>query len=95
MFEKAGELGCHVLTALLTQSIEEVAPRSSSIAIACGTATIRNRGKVTMMMHTFIGEDAEAYCRRSGPAHKVFQVAHNLIETGAKSLNLEVDIRAE
>lgn len=94
MFEKAGELGFNVLTALLTQSIEEVAPKIKLYR----DALIRHghdpaERKVTMMMHTFIGEDAEAVLHKVRvPLTKYLKSHLNLIETGAQSLNLEVDI---
>jgi natural product biosynthesis luciferase-like monooxygenase protein len=95
MFEKAGELGFHCLTALLTQSIEEVAPKIKLYR----DALVRHghdprSGKVTMMMHTFIGEDAEAVLQKVRvPLTKYLKSHLSLIETGAQSLNLELDVR--
>ena len=95
MFEKAGELGCHVLTALLTQSIEEVAPKIQLYR----DSLVRHGhkasdGKVTMMMHTYIGEDADAVLQKvRAPLTKYLKSHMNLIETGAQSLNLGVDIQ--
>jgi natural product biosynthesis luciferase-like monooxygenase protein len=84
-----------VLTALLTQSIEEVAPKiklyRDSLVRHGYKAT---DGKVTMMMHTFIGEDADEVLRKvKAPLTKYLKSHMNLIETGAQSLNLDVDIR--
>jgi natural product biosynthesis luciferase-like monooxygenase protein len=95
MFEKAGELGCHVLTALLTQSIEEVTPKIQLYR----DALVRHghdpsSRKVTMMMHTFIGEDPDAVLQTvRAPLTKYLKSHLNLIETGAESLNLAVDVR--
>jgi natural product biosynthesis luciferase-like monooxygenase protein len=95
MFEKAGELGCHVLTALLTQSIEEVTPKIQLYR----DSLVRHGhkasdGKVTMMMHTYIGEDADAVLQKvRAPLTKYLKSHMNLIETGAQSLNLGVDIK--
>ncbi|HVF22614.1 MAG TPA: MupA/Atu3671 family FMN-dependent luciferase-like monooxygenase, partial [Pyrinomonadaceae bacterium] len=95
MFEKAGELGCHVLTALLTQSIEEVTPKIQLYR----DSLVRHGhkasdGKVTMMMHTYIGEDADAVLQKVRvPLTKYLKSHMNLIETGAQSLNLGVDIK--
>ena len=95
MFEKAGELGCHVLTALLTQSIEEVAPKIKLYR----DSLVRHGhnpedGKVTMMMHTFIGEDAQAVLKKVKIPLTNYLKSHlNLIETGAESLNLQVDLK--
>ncbi|HXQ74208.1 MAG TPA: MupA/Atu3671 family FMN-dependent luciferase-like monooxygenase [Pyrinomonadaceae bacterium] len=95
MFEKAGELGCHVLTALLTQSIEEVTPKIQLYRDSLARHGHDPRsGKVTMMMHTFIGEDAEAVLQKvRAPLTKYLKSHLNLIETGAESLNLDVDVR--
>jgi natural product biosynthesis luciferase-like monooxygenase protein len=97
MFEKAGELGCHVLTALLTQSIEEVAPKiqlyRDSLVRHGHKAT---DGKVTMMMHTFIGEDANEVLRKvKAPLTKYLKSHMNLIETGAQSLKLGLSLDAD
>jgi natural product biosynthesis luciferase-like monooxygenase protein len=95
MFEKAGELGCHVLTALLTQSIEEVTPKIQLYR----DSLVRHGhkasdGKVTMMIHTYIGEDADAVLQKVRvPLTKYLKSHMNLIETGAQSLNLGVDIK--
>lgn len=95
MFEKAGELGCHVLTALLTQSIEEVTPKIQLYRDSLARHGHDPRsGKVTMMMHTFIGEDADAVLQKvRAPLTKYLKSHLNLIETGAESLNLAVDVR--
>ena len=94
MFEKAGELGFHVLTALLTQSIEEVTPKIQLYrdSLALHGHDPRS-GKVTMMMHTFIGEDPDAVLETvRAPLTKYLKSHLNLIETGAQSLNLEINI---
>jgi len=94
MFEKAGELGCHVLTALLAQSIEEVEPkiklyRESLARHGHDPAA----GKVTMMLHTFVGEDPQEVLQKvRAPLTNYLKSHLNLIETGAESLNLQVDI---
>ena len=95
MFEKAGELGCHVLTALLTQSLEEVTPKIQLYRDSLERHGHDPRsGKVVMMMHTFIGEDAEAVLQKvRAPLTKYLKSHLNLIETGAESLNLDVDVR--
>ncbi|HKS08832.1 MAG TPA: MupA/Atu3671 family FMN-dependent luciferase-like monooxygenase [Pyrinomonadaceae bacterium] len=95
MFEKAGELGCHVLTALLTQSLEEATPKIQLYRDSLARHGHDPRsGKVVMMMHTFIGEDAEAVLQKvRAPLTKYLKSHLNLIETGAESLNLGVDVR--
>jgi natural product biosynthesis luciferase-like monooxygenase protein len=57
-FIEAGSMGANVLTALLFQSIDELADKLQ----AYRTARAENgfdAGHVTLMMHTFIGEDIE------------------------------------
>jgi len=95
MFEKAGELGCHVLTALLTQSLEEVTPKIQLYRDSLARHGHDPRsGKVTMMLHTFIGEDADAVLQKVRAPLTMYLKSHlNLIETGAESLNLAVDVR--
>jgi len=47
-----------------------------------------------MMLHTFIGEDADAVLQKvRAPLTKYLKSHLNLIETGAESLNLAVDVR--
>jgi natural product biosynthesis luciferase-like monooxygenase protein len=95
MFEKAGELGFHVLTALLTQSIEEVTPKIQLYRDSLARhGHDPQSGKVTMMMHTFIGEDPEYVLQKvRAPLTKYLKSHLNLIETGAQSLNLEINIQ--
>jgi natural product biosynthesis luciferase-like monooxygenase protein len=97
MFERAGEMGCHVLTALLTQSIEEVAPK-----IKLYRESLARHGydpasrTVTMMMHTFLGEDPqEVLAKVRGPLTNYLKSHLSLIETGAQSLNLQVELSEE
>jgi natural product biosynthesis luciferase-like monooxygenase protein len=97
MFEKAGELGCHVLTALLAQSIEEVEPkiklyRESLARHGHDPAA----GKVTMMLHTFIGEDPQEVLRKvRAPLLNYLKSHISLVESGAESLNIRIDVSKE
>lgn len=97
MFEKAGELGCHVLTALLTQSLEEAAPKIKLYRDSLAQhGHDPSRGKVTMMLHTFIGDDPQEVLQKvRAPLTNYLKSHLNLIETGAESLNLQVDISKE
>jgi natural product biosynthesis luciferase-like monooxygenase protein len=60
-FRKAGELGANLLTHLLGQSIEELAAKITIYRAARTQAGYpADQGKVTLMLHTFVGEsDAE------------------------------------
>jgi natural product biosynthesis luciferase-like monooxygenase protein len=94
MFEKAGELGCHVLTALLAQSIEEVEPKIKLYRESLARhGHDPEAGIVTMMLHTFVGEDPQEVLHKvRAPLTNYLKSHLNLIETGAESLNLQVDI---
>ncbi len=58
-FRQAGELGCHVLTHLLGQSSEDVAKKIRLYRDAWRKAGHSGSGHVTLMLHTFVGEDAD------------------------------------
>ncbi len=57
-FRQAGELGANVLTHLLGQSVEEVGQKLDAYRQAWGAAGHPGQGRVTMMLHTFVGPDA-------------------------------------
>jgi natural product biosynthesis luciferase-like monooxygenase protein len=59
-FELAGEKGCNLLTHLLGQSTEEVAEKIRLYRLAWQKAGHPGQGHVTLMLHTFIGDDEEA-----------------------------------
>ena len=56
-YELAGAKGCHVLTHLLGQTFEEVAEKIRLYRAAWARAGHAGRGRVTLMLHTFVGED--------------------------------------
>jgi natural product biosynthesis luciferase-like monooxygenase protein len=97
MFERAGALGCHVLTALLAQSLEDAVPniqlyRESLERHGHDPAT----GKVTMMMHTFVSEDQQSALEKARAPLTNYLKSHvNLIESGAESLKIQVDLSEE
>lgn len=93
MFEKAGELGFNVLTALLTQSLEEVAEK---IALYRQTRARYGHdpeaGQVTLMLHTFVEEDEQEVRQKVRQPLVDYLKSHiSLIETMVKSLNIEVE----
>ncbi len=59
-FRAAGELGAGVLTHLLGQSMDELATKLAIYREAWRAAGHEGNGHVTLMLHTFIGDDAEA-----------------------------------
>jgi natural product biosynthesis luciferase-like monooxygenase protein len=58
-FRLAGELGINVLTHLLGQSIELLAEKIAIYREAC-RASGQGPGRVTLMLHTFVGPDSSA-----------------------------------
>ncbi len=59
-FRLAGTIGANVLTHLLGQSLEEVAEKITLYREARRAAGHPGEGRVTLMLHTFIGEDEAA-----------------------------------
>jgi phthiocerol/phenolphthiocerol synthesis type-I polyketide synthase E len=97
MFVKAGELGFNVLTALLTQSVEDVAKKVALYREARGRAGHDpDAGHVTLMMHTFLGGDLSAVVSKArGPLCDYLKAHVGLIETMTKSLDIDVGIDRE
>lgn len=58
-FRSAGELGAGVLTHLLGQSMEELAGKLEIYREAWRAAGHEGNGHVTLMLHTFIGDDVD------------------------------------
>ncbi|GAB1343141.1 hypothetical protein MASR1M101_22680 [Gemmatimonas sp.] len=58
-FEQAGRFGGHLLTHLLGQSLEELAPKIAAYRSAWRAAGHAGEGQVTLMLHTFVGENDE------------------------------------
>lgn len=59
-FRMAGEIGANVLTHLLGQSVQDVARNIRIYRAAWRDAGHSGNGKVTLMLHTFVGEDTDA-----------------------------------
>jgi natural product biosynthesis luciferase-like monooxygenase protein len=91
-FIKAGELGVNVLTHMLGQTVEEVGEkirlyREARAAHGHDAAA----GRVTLMLHTFIGADREAVretVRR--PFMQYLRSSVGLLTNLARSLNLQI-----
>ena len=58
-YRMAGEKGCHVLTHLLGQSLEELAQKLAVYREAWRAAGHPGEGRITLMLHTFVGDDDE------------------------------------
>jgi natural product biosynthesis luciferase-like monooxygenase protein len=95
-FEKAGELGANLLTHLLDQDLEDLAKkiamyRAARAAHGHAPAT----GRVTVMVHTFIGEDlATTRERVRGPFCAYLKASRNLLAGLAQSRGRSIDVAA-
>ena len=93
-FSKAGELGANVLTHLLGQSIEELTEkialyRASRAAHGHDPAS----GKVTLMLHTFIGNDLAAVRETvRAPFTNYLRSSVDLIRNLIASMQLPLDL---
>jgi natural product biosynthesis luciferase-like monooxygenase protein len=67
-FERAGRLGCNLLTHLLGQSIEQVRTKVDAYRRAWRAAGHPGDGHVTLMLHTFLGDDRAAARDAARPA---------------------------
>lgn len=83
-FEQAGEKGCHVLTHLLGQTVEDVAQKVAIYRAAWRKAGHAGEGQVTLMLHTFVGEDeAQVLDIARGPMKAYLRSSVDLIRQAA------------
>ncbi|PXX71569.1 natural product biosynthesis luciferase-like monooxygenase protein [Nocardia tenerifensis] len=88
-FEMAGELGANVLTALLFQSVDELADKITAYRKARARhGHDADGGRVTVMLHTFVGDD-DAEVRRTvqGPFKSYLADSVDLWRRGAQALD--------
>jgi natural product biosynthesis luciferase-like monooxygenase protein len=85
-FEEAGRSGANVLTHLLGQNIQEVAQKVAAYRSAWAAAGHAGDGHVTLMLHSFVGENPEEV--RSivrGPLIEYLRTATSLLKQYAWS----------
>ncbi len=92
-FRLAGEIGVNVLTHLLGQSIEQLAEKIAIYRDAWQKHGHDPKGgHVTLMIHTFIGEDKEFVREKvRQPFCNYLRSSIDLVKNLAKSLNLDID----
>ncbi|MGB7925138.1 MAG: MupA/Atu3671 family FMN-dependent luciferase-like monooxygenase, partial [Pyrinomonadaceae bacterium] len=91
-FNMAGELGANLLTHLLGQSIEELAEKIAAYRAARQRAGHRGIGYVTLMLHTFIGEDLEEVREKVRvPFCNYLRTSLDLVRALARNVGREVD----
>jgi natural product biosynthesis luciferase-like monooxygenase protein len=92
-YVEAGEIGANVLTALLFMSVEELAER---IALYRDTLARHGHdaraGRVTLMLHTFIGDDIDEVRETvRGPFYNYLRSHFELIKPMAEHQNIRLD----
>jgi amino acid adenylation domain-containing protein/natural product biosynthesis luciferase-like monooxygenase protein len=92
-FIQAGKLGANLLTHLLGQTIPELAKQIAQYRAARAEAGHDPQaGRVTLMIHTFVGEDlGETLSRAKVPFMHYMQEHLGLMEAMAKSLGTNID----
>ncbi|HUG25489.1 MupA/Atu3671 family FMN-dependent luciferase-like monooxygenase [Piscinibacter sp.] len=85
-FQQAGSRGCRLLTHLLGQKIEDVADKIRLYRTAWRDAGHPGEGHVTLMLHTFVGQD-EDHVRETvrGPMKEYLRSSIDLIKQAAWS----------
>ncbi|NWA29715.1 amino acid adenylation domain-containing protein [Pseudomonas gingeri] len=89
-FERAGASGANLLTHLLGQDIDELARKISAYRSARNTAGHASPGRVTVMVHTYLDEDAElARSRARGPFREYLRTSTELWRMLFSSMGVE------
>lgn len=95
-FKQAGAMGCHLLTHLLGQNIDDVAEKLKVYRSAWQKAGHAGQGHVTLMLHTFVGQD-EGGVRETvrGPMKEYLRSSVDLIKQAAWSFPTFIQRGAE
>ncbi|MFE9279657.1 MupA/Atu3671 family FMN-dependent luciferase-like monooxygenase, partial [Paenibacillus glucanolyticus] len=92
-FKEAGKIGANVLTHMLGQNVEDLERNIRLYKESLEASGYEaNQGKVTVMLHTFIGEDNDEVKRLvKEPFCEYLRTSTDLIATLAKGLGMDVD----
>ncbi len=83
-FAQAGRMGCHLLTHLLGQDLQELSDKIALYRKAWNDAGHAGRGTVSLMLHTFVGQDDDhARSVARGPMKGYLTTAISLVEKAA------------
>ncbi len=90
----AGDLGCNVLTALLEQGIDDLAGKADLYRSARADRGLPpDAGKVTLMLHTLIGEDAAQVRELARPPLQRYLRSHiDLFEKLVRARGLDINL---
>jgi natural product biosynthesis luciferase-like monooxygenase protein len=90
-FRAAGEVGANVLTHLLGQGLEDLEKKVAAYHAAWREAGHAGTGKVTLMLHTFVGEDARQVLETvRGPFREYLRSSLDLLAQLARSLGMDL-----
>ncbi len=85
-FAEAGRAGCHLLTHLLGQTIDELAAKIAAYRAAWVEAGHPGQGQVALMLHAFVGDDEDAVRETArGPLKSYLRSSVDLIRKAAWS----------
>ncbi|MGW3268222.1 amino acid adenylation domain-containing protein [Streptomyces sp. NPDC001056] len=88
---RAGETGARLLTHLLGQSVEDLAERIAVYRDAWRSAGHAGEPHVTLMLHTFVGADADDVRAHAwGPFREYLRSSVGLIENMARALGVDI-----
>lgn len=93
-FVAAGEIGAHILTALLHQEEEELARKIAAYRQARATHGFDpQEGQVTLMLHTYVDQDEQQVYERARKAYMDYIKTHlGLHASNALGLGLNINI---
>lgn len=92
-FEAAGRCGANLLTCLLGQSVEELGAKIAAYRAARAAAGFSGPGRVTVMVHAFLGADRDAAkARVRAPFRRYIGGSLELIGPLAASLGASLDL---
>ncbi|MFB7502000.1 MupA/Atu3671 family FMN-dependent luciferase-like monooxygenase [Streptomyces broussonetiae] len=93
-FRAAGESGCNLLTHLLSQDLDQLAEKIALYRQARARAGHEGPGRVTLMAHTFVGQEPQAVRDTvRGPFRDYLATSLGLIGNLARDLGLGDDLR--
>ncbi len=93
-FRIAGEMGAHVLTHLLGHDIDQLADKLEVYRQAWRLHQPTGEGYVTVMLHTFVSQDAEeARDLARGPLSAYLKTSFSLLANLGRSMGREVDFK--
>lgn len=94
-FTEAGKRGFNILTSLLGETLEDIAPKIALYRQALKeNGYTYSQGKVTLMTHTFLGKDLDTVRRKvKQPFSEYLKNHYGLLENLAKGMGMNVSVK--